>query len=141
MTMTVTEKMTPMNRVERGKRLEKWAKAERGRTVKLAEQSGLSRGTVEAAYRGTARESNYDKLEAARRYIEEHPEDVAGGADFVTRNEADQIIEFEVSADAVGLRVFVRGPIGLGDDLSAQAAKVFREIQKQLPEDDLGNQD
>lgn len=142
MTVIVTEKMAPMNRAERGKRLKTWADQERGRTALLAQHSGLARGTVEAAYKGTARESNYGKLEAARKYIEEHPEDVAAGADFVSRNEDDEIIEFEVSADAVGLRVFVRGPITRGDDLSAQVAKVFREIQKQVPgSSDVSNQD
>jgi curli biogenesis system outer membrane secretion channel CsgG len=124
------------SRVERGERLREWA-AVRGRKQQLSEISGVSTSSIDNAFAGTAGEKTYDKLEAAMRYIDEHPEDAVAGADYVARSATGQIIEFEVQADAVGVRVFVRGPIENSDELSTQVAKVLREIGSK----DLGTSD
>lgn len=135
-TKSITAKIAPMtSREQRGKRLKAWADEQRGRTAQLVTMTGLSRSTVENAYAGAASTTNYVKLEAAMTYIEDHPEDIKAGPDFVSRSDSGAMIEFEVTADAVGVRVIVRGSMQDSDELAARAAQVIRELK------DLGQTD
>lgn len=137
----LTDKMTTMttpsaDRLERGKRLEEWAKAQHGRVAQLLRHSSIkSRDTVYAAFAGTASYNTYDVLEAAREHIEANPADQPDQPAMATKSDSGQVIEFEVTVDAVGLRVFVRGPVENADDIERQAARVFRQIRQDIGED------
>lgn len=55
-----------------------------------------------------------------------------GGPDAILSTEQG-LIEFEVTADALGLRVVVKGPVEDAAAIEAQVARLIRDVGKSLP--------
>jgi transcriptional regulator with XRE-family HTH domain len=114
--------------------LDQWRKRLGLTKRQLARLAEISPTKLYEVLKGEGSPAMTKAVEDALRFAEENPDDTAPQPAYASRSETG-VIEFEVTVDAVGLRVFVRGPVANADDLERQAAKVFREIQRELPKD------
>lgn len=98
-------------------------------TIKtIGRLASVSRGTVYSVFNGEAPVDTMRAVQEALDFAEANPGDVPEQAGAIQRV-GDQIIEFEVNVDAIGVRVVVRGPIENAEQLEAQAAKLIRDMR------------
>ena len=133
-TLDIPDRLTPMTaqptpNEARGAEIEARMKADGIKLARLARLAGgISRTTVYAAFRGEASDETMTALEEALDYAAENPGDVPEQAGAVQKV-GDQMVEFEVNIDAIGVRVVVRGPIENAAMLEAEAAKLIRDMR------------
>lgn len=105
----------------------------------VARLAEISRTTVYQVFKGTASPAKVQAVREALDFAESNPDDVEDLPDRARRSPDGQLVEFEVSVDAIGLRVFVRGGVENADDLQRLASKVFREVQAETKQDPAGD--